>query len=597
MNNNKKKGSIAFKVTIGAVLLTTAILVVLGICLYYRVSGIDEAQYTKMNNKTVAITDAAIELHFAGKNQGYKTYSYNDLSSEDLSVISSLMRVNQISELNEKFIVVDKTGTIIVDQFNSSKVGSNIRSRGINGLEKFNHSQYYIFRTEVDGNRYEIRTFTSSNQYLPMTYIFVIPFKLVDEVDNSIYISLAVAMLLGIIVMSTVMNLICRQIIKPLKIMTVVLKNISEGEGDLTQRLPVHGNDEVSEIAEYFNLTMEKIDSSMKTVQDESVHMETAANVLTNNMTETASALNQIASNISSIRNQVTSQSSGVEHTSKTVETISENIAALNNNIDIQTQSVTQSTSAVKEMVANIRSVTEILQKNEVAVERLSNSADNGREIVLKTVEIVNRISDESEGLMEATNVIKNIAEQTNLLAMNAAIEAAHAGEAGKGFAVVSDEIRKLAEDSNEESRKISQVLGGLQDLIASVTDGSKEMQNQFNLIFDNTQDVKNQESIIKKAMDEQSAGGQQILDAMQQINKISEDVRNGAKTMEEGGQKIYQEMGKLATVTTEISGSMNEMSTGVNDINNSMQAINDQSHQNAESINKVTSEIHKFKV
>ena len=167
----------------------------------------------------------------------------------------------------------------------------------------------------------------------------------------------------------------------------------------------------------------------------------------------------------------------------------------------------------------------------------------------------------------------------------------------GKGFAVVSDEIRKLAEDSNEESKKISDVLGGLKELIATVSKDSVEIQKQFQTIFENTQDVKNQEAVIKTAMDEQSSGGQQILDAMQQINSITDEVKSGAKQMSEGGEKILAEMEKLASVTLEISGSMNEMSTGVSDINNSMQNINEQSRQNMNSIEKVTGEINKFKV
>ena len=590
---SKKKNSISVKIILGATLVMLSILCIMGVILYYRISGIDEAQYSKLTKKNLRLTDAAIDQYFhGGKNSinddsgfyAFRDYLKGVLNSDD-------------SAVHEFIIIVDKTGKIIVNQMDSYSELKSLSSYGISGLENYRLGSKLWYRTNISGTKYEIRTFSSENGYIPFDYIFVIPLSIVDAADNSIYITLALAIILGLLTTIIVMRIVSGTITRPLKNVSSVLKDISEGEGDLTKRLPVHGRDEVADIATYFNDTMAKIGNTMKTVQSESGLMENAAGNLSNNMTETASALNQITSNISSIKGQVSNQTEVVEQNNQIVSEISGNIENLNRNIELQSRSVSQSTSAVEEMVANIRSVTEILAKNAAAVERLTDSADNGREIVQKTADAVKKIENESEGLMEATEIIQNIAEQTNLLAMNAAIEAAHAGDAGKGFAVVSDEIRKLAEDSNEQSKKISQVLGGLQELIATVSKDSQEIQNQFQTIFENTQTVKNQEAVIKSAMDEQSAGGQQILDAMQQINSITGEVKDGAKTMAQGGQKIQQEMEKLASVTLEISGSMNEMSTGVNDINNSMQNVNEQSHHNMQSIKKVTDEIHKFKV
>ena len=589
-------------------MVITVLFVIMGVCLYYRISGIDEAQYTKLTKKNLATTDAAIDQYFHGVEKSGKPLIMNSIAImsgsitelEDYKAFKNFLSgviSSDDSQVNEKIIVVDKTGVILIDQLDSSKENNKITAREIKGLENYSLGQKLWYRTSIGGTKYEIRTYQSENLYVPMDYIFVIPLQIVDAADNSIYITLAAALILGILFTIIVMRIVSGTIIRPLLNVSKILKDISEGEGDLTQRLPVVGNDEVTDIANYFNLTIQKIDGTMQAVQGESSVMKNAAGILSNNMTETASALNQITSNITSIKGQVSNQTEVVEQNNGIVQEISRSIEELNHSIESQANSVVQSTSAVEEMVANISSVTDILEKNELAVERLTNSADSGREIVLKTADAIKQISKESEGLMEATSIIQNIASQTNLLAMNAAIEAAHAGESGKGFAVVADEIRKLAEDSNKQSKKISNVLSGLKELIANVTEDSEEIQNQFNTIFENTQDVKNQEAVIKSAMDEQTAGGQQILDAMQQINTITDEVRSGAKTMAEGGQKIQSEMERLASVTLEISGSMNEMSTGVSDINNSMQAINEQSQQNAASIEKVTSEINKFKV
>lgn len=436
-----------------------------------------------------------------------------------------------------------------------------------------------------------------SSGLIPLSYIVCMPSSEFNSLTSAVALNLGVISLIVIALSIVSASLISRSITRPLSTITDILKNISEGDGDLTARLPVLSNDEVGRLSRYFNDTIGKIAQSVSSIIDESKNMADLGENLASSMTESASAVNQIAANISSIKNQIYNQSAGVEETRSTIDQIAKNIDRLNDNIDSQAASVVQSSSSIEQMVANIRSVTGILGKNAEVVRVLGDEAETGKGIVDEAVELTNKISQESEGLLEASDVIQNIASQTNLLAMNAAIEAAHAGEAGKGFAVVADEIRKLAEDSNSQGKAISTTLAKLKTSIGEVSAGAVAIQERFTKIFELTRAVSDQEAVIKNAMDEQSSGGEQVLEAIRQINDITGEVKDGSSQMQRGSREILVEMDKLASVTREINDSMSEMSVGINEINQALQEVNTLSLRNRESINAVADVAGSFKV
>ncbi len=516
----------------------------------------------------------------------------------DLSNLSSLISGEEDVELKKTVIIlVDNTGAILVNKNNPDTLFKKIQEIGIKGLEKYTPGDEITFTETISGSPCDIRTVKSQNKSIPLNYIMLIPHVELKASHKTIASTMLIVIITGFMLSVIVAILFGNFIGRPLLRITSILKNISEGDGDLTERLPVLSNDEIGLLSGYFNKMMEKISASLISVIQESVKMQEVSQSLSGGMTETAGAITEISSNVSSIKHQIQNQSAGVEETAATMKQISLNITKLSENIDSQAASVVQSSSSIEEMVANIRSVTSILEKNSVSVTELSNSAETGRSFVAQTVELTNKISTDSEGLLEASNIIQNIASQTNLLAMNAAIEAAHAGTAGKGFAVVADEIRKLAEDSNKQGKKISEVLESLRKLIVTVTDGIANTQKQFDVIFNNTKTVFEQEQVIKNAMDEQSSGGQQVLESIHRINSITADVKNGAENMQEGGKEILTEMDKLSAVTLEINNGIGEITAGVNDISNTMQNINERTIQNNESISRVTDELNKFKV
>ena len=390
---------------------------------------------------------------------------------------------------------------------------------------------------------------------------------------------------------------VARAIINPIQNIVSALQNIAQGDGDLTVRLPVHGNDEITDMAVYFNQTIEKIGYSVQQVGINSNDMEEIGIELASNMTETASAVNEISANIEGVKQQAITQAASVTETAATIEEIVRTIKQLNNHIETQAASVAQSSSSVEEMVANIAAIGQTLGKTDEVIKSLTSATGEGKATLETTNTVTQKIAEESGSLMEASSVIQHIASQTNLLAMNAAIEAAHAGEAGKGFAVVADEIRKLAEESSVQGKTITATLKTLSGEIETLSGAAKTVEEKFNVIFTLAEQVKTMSSRLTESMREQENGSREVLVAIKSINSVTTEVQAGSEEMLRGGEGVAVEMQKLDNLTRIITESMNEMASGVVQINNTMQDVNALTQKNKQSIENMAAEVGKFKV
>ena len=401
-----------------------------------------------------------------------------------------------------------------------------------------------------------------------------------------------------ILIISIILTaIIALTIVKPITSTVQALKNIADGDGDLRVRLPIKRNDEITDLSKYFNKTIEKIGNSIKTVGSESQEMEHIGNELASNMTETASAIHQISTNIEGVKQQALTQAASVTETSATIEQIIKTIAQLNGMIESQAASVAESSSAIEQMVGNISSITQTLARTDDAIKNLAGATAEGKETLSLSNTVTQKISEESGGLLEASSVIQHIASQTNLLAMNAAIEAAHAGEAGKGFAVVADEIRKLAEESSSQGKTITSTLKILSKEIENLSSSSKLAEEKFDSIFALSEQVKKMSETLMLAMKEQENGGREVLTAIHNINLITSQVNDGSAEMLAGGKNIAVEMQKLDDLTRVITASMNEMATGALQINEATQEVNIISQKNKENIGNLVNEVERFRV
>ncbi len=238
--------------------------------------------------------------------------------------------------------------------------------------------------------------------------------------------------------------------------------------------------------------------------------------------------------------NRVTSESV------KMLKTTDKDMDTLLSQTDGMAQSVSQSSGAVEQMIGNVRSIADVIERNFESVQKLEEATRIGNENLGEVNKLVSVIEQESKSLMDMGQMVGQIASQTNLLAMNAAIEAAHAGTVGAGFAVVADEIRKLAEDSGKQSKQIEAALKRIKTMIDNAYNKTGLAQREFTNVVNLADDVKSRETEIKVSMAEQADGGQKVLSGLEIMQNGVNSVMTAARELQASTDQVIEQIGNF---------------------------------------------------
>ena len=337
--------------------------------------------------------------------------------------------------------------------------------------------------------------------------------------------AVSVVLMLVLVVVVGGLSLISVTVLGPLTAMREMISNLSEGQGDLTRRIPQERADEFGELAAGVNRFIEQLQQLVIQVQAEAGELQSLAVELTSSSSETASAVLQ--------------EQQRIEDMSHAIQELSQTAASTN-------QSINEAAKLSRQTDNEAKQGSEMVQDSISFMASLDSEVTHAAEIVL-------RLEQDSQEIGKVLEVIYTVAAQTNLLALNAAIEAARAGEQGRGFAVVADEVRALANRTHDATEEIQDIIIKLNEASETAVKAMQNSQSRVSTATDTSHRVGGAFKEIEKAVDRirainadvssaaevQSGNASSVAETVQDIYRGTEETSERARHLKQTSQQV----------------------------------------------------------
>jgi len=363
--------------------------------------------------------------------------------------------------------------------------------------------------------------------------------------------------ILGLILLSMALAypIVFVGIVKPIRSMISMLQDIAEGEGDLTKRIIDNSGDETEEMANWFNLFVQKVQNIIQDVAGN-------AGTLYGSSQSLAGISSQMATNAA--------------HTSDTANSV----AAASEEMSANMHSVA---AAMEEASTNVSMVAAATEQMSSTINEISANTEKARGItasaVTKTVSASSQVGELGRAAQEIGKVVETITEissQVDLLALNATIEAARAGDAGKGFAVVAGEIKELA-------RQTAAASGEIKDRVIKIQSNTEGTVNEINDVSEVVNEINAIVATIASAVEEQSVTTREIVGNVSQASV--------------GLTEVNENVAQSSQVSSEIARDISNVTSSANDISKSCIEVNVSSEELAGLANQLNQMVSRFKV